>query len=76
MVGSAVESNFSPNVVKEIRDGCKHLKRSLINNSEFVRNIPGWDAKENRLSIWIVDLKIWVVQEFLLHTLGQESCYW
>ena len=48
---------------------------SPINNSKFVRNIPGWDAVENRLSVWIVDLKIWVGQEFHLQAWGQGICY-
>ena len=57
---AVVKSSFLPNVVEEIRHGCKHLQMSLINNSKFVWNIPGWDAIENRLSVWTVDLKIWV----------------
>ena len=73
MVGSVVKSSFSPNVVEEITHGCKDLQRSLIINSKFVWNIPGWDAIESRLSVWVGDLKIWVGQEFLLQTLrGRE----
>ena len=70
MVGSVVKSNFSPNVVVKIKHGCKDPQRSLIINSKFVRNIPGWDAIESRLSVSIVDLKIWVGQEFILQALG------
>ena len=41
----------------------------MVNLSE-IASIPGWDAIESRLSVWIVDLKIWVGQEFLLQMLG------
>ena len=53
MVGSSI-------VVEEVRHGSKHLQRFLINSSKFLWNIPGWDAIENKLSVWNVDLKIWV----------------
>ena len=26
---------FRPNIVEDIRHGCKHLQRSLVNNSKF-----------------------------------------
>ena len=73
---AVVKSSFSPNALEEIIHGGKHLQRSLINNSKFVRNILGWNAIENRLSVYIVDLKTLVGQEFLSQTLGQGSCYW
>ena len=73
MVGSVVKSSFVPNVVKEITHGCKDLQMTLTINSKFVWNILGWDAIESRLSVWIMDLKIWVGQEFLLTLGGREA---
>ena len=70
---AVVKSSFSPNVVEEITHGYKDLQRSLITNSEFVWNIPGWDAIESRLSVWIVDLNVWVGQEFVLQTWEGEE---
>ena len=35
MVVGILKSSFLPNVVEEIRHGCKHLQMSLINNSKF-----------------------------------------
>ena len=63
--------------VEEITHGFKDLQRSLIINSKFVGNIPGWDAIESRSSVSTVDLKIWVGQEFLLFTdVGGQESYW
>ena len=73
---AVVKSGFSPNVVEEIKHGCKHLQRSLLNNSKFFCNVTDWDAIENRLSVWTEDLKIWVGQELLLQALRQASSYW
>ena len=66
-----LKSSFLPDIVDEIRHDCKHLQRSVISN-----RFLGWDAIKSGLSVWIVDLEIWVGQDLLLQTLGQGSCYW
>ena len=68
-----VKSSFLPNVVEEITHGSKDLLESLVINSKFVWNIPGWGPIERGLTVWIVDLKIWIGQEILLQTFGSKE---
>ena len=44
----------------------------ILINSKFIETIPGWDAMESRLSVWIEDLKMLFGQEFLLQALGDK----
>ena len=53
--------------------GCKNLERSVIINSKSFWNIPGWDAIESWLSVWIVHLKIWVGQKFFLYPIKASN---